>query len=280
MTLRTLILLGCLVFLFPACGGGDDDDTQGDDDATTDDDDATAGDDDDATAGDDDDATAGDDDDTAQPELEECDVPGDCTHPNADCPQLLQWLGYTEATSYCYLDCTADPQICGDTPYASTCYPTEPDPPVSHCLGEVRVVGTFTDEIAGGTNQANASIEITISGGAPVAIEDCSVERATNPVMFSLHCASADMGNGFVRHLDLDWDGASHQAGAPITSYSGYVMDLHYTGQDLDDMWTRGLLWFTPGITLTDAGTADGDTIAGSLDMTGVRYEAQLDLTP
>lgn len=76
----------------------------------------------------------------------------------------------------------------------------------------------------------------------------------------------------------MDWAAADHAVGTPFATYSGFLVDIHYAAQQMDDMWSRGLLWFTPGVTLTQASSAQGHPVAGSLDMAGTRNDAQYDI--
>jgi len=84
---------------------------------------------------------------------------------------------------------------------------------------------------------------------------------------------------GFVgdyqRDVILFWPAASHAVGE-ISNASGEVQDNIY--QTPEEMWILGLFNVGQGtITLTQAGTTTGSTVAGSLSFTGRAYTAELE---
>jgi hypothetical protein len=264
-----------------ADGDGDTDsdgDTDTDADADTDgDSDADADTDSDTDADSDADTDADADADTDADADADADADGDTdvSNPGAQCHPTGQCTGEAicaqafpdEIASFCYLDCLMDQTVCDSSGYP-------------HCtaLGDNAIClkpvtlnsASFTCLVD--SFQTGNVIGLQVGDQPANALGACTVVYQSANSRYLMQIA------GFVgdyqRDVMLYWPAADHAVGT-ITTATGEVQDNIYP-PDPEESWLLGLFQTGQGtITLTQAGTATGSTVAGSLSFTGRAYTAE-----
>ncbi len=177
-----------------------------------------------------------------------------------------------QITSYCHYNCAAPNQtICTGTSW--------PDCSVvgsyAICLDIATIVGNFTAKVD--SFQTGNNVNLTIAGTSNIQ-QACVAGKNTAQNTWVLQCSRIIQAGPPKIQLDalFFWPIASHAAGT-VSGAEGQVMEATYdASNNLIGNWMRAFFLDTDGtLTLTQAGTTTGSTVAGSLNFTGNAYNAQ-----
>ncbi len=233
-----------------ADGGGDtgtDTDADGDTDTDAD------GDTDTDTDGD-----ADGDAGTANPGVTCTDQP-DC-HGGTVCGLLYA----NQLTSYCYWDCSTSADVCNGTDWPQCA-------DGAMCLKAATISGTFNCKV-GSFATTGTNVSVTIAG-VTTKHTQCAAQLVGSTWQIQI---SHLYTQGHQLDVIFMWPQSNHAVGT-ISGATGQVTDNTYTGTTATASWVRAFFESTGGsVTLTTAGTATGGTVAGSLNVTGYAFDAQI----
>jgi len=199
--------------------------------------------------------------------------PGTTCTSNADCHggTVCAEVFMDQLTSYCHYNCAAPNEtICNGTSW--------PDCSVvgmyAICLDLASIVGNFTAKV--GSFQIGNNVNLTISGTSNIQQACTAGKNSSN--MWVLQCSRIIQVGPPKIQLDalFFWPETSHKVGT-VSGAEGQVFEVTYDASNkMIDNWMRAFFLDTDGtLILTQAGTANGTTVAGSLNFTGNAYNAQ-----
>lgn len=197
---------------------------------------------------------------------ETCSVAEDCVG-GAVCGQIFS----SQLTSYCYLSC-AYSDICGGTAW--------PECAVigswALCLTQATINGNFAAKVD--AFQQGNTIPLAING-VNHTLSGCIASLSGST--WILQCSKVLQSTPNTIQLDavFYWNNSEHNTDGTVANAEGRVYETTFVGttDTISDRWVRAIFTFNDGtMTLTQAGTAAGSTVAGTLNFTGNAYDAQL----
>lgn len=193
-------------------------------------------------------------------------IPGDCAAGNA-CSDVF----VDQITNYCYLNCAAPNEtVCGGTNWPE-CVVVGGE---AICLATASIVGNFTATV--GSFVTTNNISLTINGTTNIQAACSATKNSSND--WVLQCSKILQTTPTKIQLDavFFWPAAAHAVGS-VAGAEGQVYETTYNSSNVViDNWIRAFFLPTDGtLTLTQAGTTTGATVAGSLNFNGNAYNAQ-----
>ncbi|HNT28328.1 MAG TPA: hypothetical protein PKH10_09145 [bacterium] len=197
-----------------------------------------------------------------------CSVAGDCVG-GATCGQIF--TGQT--TSYCYLSCAwPNESICAGTAWPECAVISS----WALCLATATVGGNFT-ALVDSFQQGN-NISLTINGTNHIQ-SGCVASLSGST--WILQCSKVLESTPNTIQLDtvFYWDTGEHNTDGTVANAEGRAYQTTFVGttNEVSERWVRAVFTVNDGtLTLTQAGTAAGSTVAGTINFTGNAYDAQL----
>lgn len=203
--------------------------------------------------------------------------PGEICSTDKDCrlDAICPNLGGNELESYCYIECEKDPQICAGTDYPLCSNVWN----VHLCLAEITLKGSFECKVGTWVKGESKTTLGLASGGEQHGLDDCRASKTSDGKNWLIQL-SKRIGN---RQLDaiIYWAAYRHVVDTPIgIEEMGYLYDDTYDPQgNVIEESILGLFLEGSGqVQLTEAGSTAGQTISGTIELSGRAYKAKMTL--
>ncbi len=193
-------------------------------------------------------------------------IPGDCAAGNV-CSDVF----VDQIENYCYLNCAAPNEtVCGGTNWPE-CVVVGGE---AICLATASIVGNFTATV--GSFVTTNNISLTINGTTNIQAACSASKNSSNDWVLQCSKILTTTPNKIQLDAVFFWPAAAHAVGT-VAGAEGQVYETTYNSSNVViDNWIRAFFLSTDGtLTLTQAGTTTGATVAGSLNFNGNAYDAQ-----
>ncbi len=226
---------------------------------------------------------------------ETCKTNNDCSSGTA-CPKLVNSLPsvdrFPETESHCYLDCSGNQSICGDTVEGNN---SEPSYPLcfkygngAACLGQLNLTGRFSCPFVGQSEESE--LNLVLGNGDAISLNECEIWREQNQIDIILGTSSDIDWYQVVFHLgtqELRNDIDTSNSFGIATKSRVKLQDEDYTIQRTDVLgfftkpntkqppFMKRQIEITNSITLANILDGEG-VLKGTINFDGYAYEAQI----